>query len=139
MLTQFKCLSAYHIVFIPKRRRKLIFGELRRRLGEIFHELAKQKGCEIVEGHLLPDHVHMCVSIPPKYSVSQVVGYIKGKSAIAIARKYMGKRRNYTGESFWARGYDVSTVGLDEQVVREYIRRQEEEDERLEQLKLSIC
>lgn len=129
----------YHIVFIPKRRRKLIFGELRRRLGEIFHELAKQKGCEIVEGHLLPDHVHMCVSIPPKYSVSQVVGYIKGKSAIAIARKYMGKRRNYTGESFWARGYYVSTVGLDEQVVREYIRRQEEEDERLEQLKLSIC
>ena len=129
----------YHIVFIPKRRRKLIFGELRRRLGEIFHELAKQKGCEIVEGHLLPDHVHMCVSIPPKYSVSQVVGYIKGKSAIAIARKYMGKRRNYTGESFWARGYYVSTVGLDEQVVREYIRRQEEEDERLEQLKLPIC
>ena len=108
----------HHIVFIPKRRRKLIFAELRRRLGEIFHELAKQKGCEIVEGHLLPDHVYMCVSIPPKYSVSQVVGYIKGKSAIAIARKYIGKRRNYTGESFWTRGYYVSTVGLDEQASR---------------------
>ena len=102
----------------------------------MFHELARRKECEIVEGHLWADHVHMCISIPPKYAVSNVVGYIKGKSAIGIARNLMGKRRNFTGEHFWARGYFVSTVGLDEQVVREYIRQQEREDERLEQLSL---
>jgi putative transposase len=128
----------YHIVFIPKRRKKVIFGALRQYMGEIFHELARQKECEIVEGHLLKDHVHICISIPPKYAVSAIVGYIKGKSAIAIARKFAGKTRNYTGESFWARGYYVSTVGLDEQVVRAYIRKQEEEDERLEQLNLPL-
>ena len=128
----------YHIVFIPKRRKKVIFGELRKYMGEIFHELARQKECEIVEGHLLKDHVHICISIPPKYAVSAIVGYIKGKSAIAIARKFGGKSRNYTGESFWARGYYVSTVGLDEQVVRAYIRKQEEEDVRLEQLNLPL-
>ena len=128
----------YHIVFIPKRRRKVIFGLLRQRLGEILHDLARQKQCEIIEGHLLRDHVPMCISIPPKYAVSGIVGYIKGKSAIAIAREFEGRRRNYTGSSFWARGYFVSTVGLDEQVVREYIRRQEEEDERLEQLNLPV-
>ncbi|MEO1522945.1 MAG: IS200/IS605 family transposase [Cyanobacteria bacterium J06633_2] len=128
----------YHIVFIPKRRKKVIFGLLRQRLGESLHDLARQKQCEIIEGHLLRDHVHMCISIPPKYAVSGIVGYIKGKSAIAIAREFEGRRRNYTGSSFWARGYFVSTVGLDEQVVREYIRRQEEEDERLEQLNLPV-
>ncbi|NJR66223.1 MAG: IS200/IS605 family transposase [Leptolyngbyaceae cyanobacterium CRU_2_3] len=128
----------YHIVFIPKRRKKVIFGELRKYMGEIFHELARQKECEIVEGHLLKDHVHICISIPPKYAVSAIVGYIKGKSAIAIARKFGGKARNYSGESFWARGYYVSTVGLDEQVVRAYIRKQEEEDVRLEQLNLPL-
>lgn len=125
-------------VFIPKRRKKVIFGELRQYMGEIFHELARQKECEIVEGHLLKDHVPICISIPPKYAVSAIVGYIKGKSAIAIARQFAGKTRNYTGESFWARGYYVSTVGLDEQVVRAYIRKQEEEDERLEQLNLPL-
>jgi putative transposase len=125
-------------VFIPKRRKKVIFGALRQYMGELFHELARQKECEIVEGHLLKDHVHICISIPPKYAVSAIVGYIKGKSAIAIARKFAGKTRNYTGESFWARGYYVSTVGLDEQVVRAYIRKQEEEDERLEQLNLPL-
>ncbi|XGV94350.1 MAG: IS200/IS605 family transposase [Leptolyngbya sp. BL-A-14] len=128
----------YHIVFIPKRRKKVIFGALRQYMGEIFHELARQKECEIVEGHLLKDHVHSCISIPPKYAVSAIVGYIKGKSAIAIARQFAGKTRNYTGESFWARGYYVSTVGLDEQVVRAYIRKQEEEDARLEQLNLPL-
>jgi len=128
----------YHIVFIPKRRKKVIFGELRKYMGEIFHELARQKECEILEGHLLKDHVHICISIPPKYAVSAIVGYIKGKSAIAIARKFGGKARNYSGESFWARGYYVSTVGLDEQVVRAYIRKQEEEDVRLEQLNLPL-
>ena len=126
----------YHVVFIPKYRRKRIFGKLRHHLGEILHELAKQKQSEIVEGHLRPDHVHMCISIPPKFSVSSVVGFIKGKSAISIARNFLGRRRNFTGESFWARGYFVSTVGLDEVVVREYIRNQEKEDKRLEQLNL---
>ena len=109
---------------------------LRGHLGEILHELAKQKQSRIVEGHLRPDHVHMCISIPPKFSVSSVVGFIKGKSAISIARNFLGRRRNFTGESFWRGGYFVSTVGLDEVVVREYIRNQEKEDRRLEQLNL---
>lgn len=132
--TKWNC--KYHIVFIPKRRKKVIFGKLRKHLGQLFHELAKQKGCEIVEGHLMPDHVHMCISIPPKYAVSDVVGFIKGKSAISIARQFMGKAKNFTGENFWARGYFVSTVGLDEEFVRAYIREQEKEDERYEQLSL---
>ena len=126
----------YHVVFIPKYRRKRIFGKLRGHLGEILHELAKQKQSRIVEGHLRSDHVHMCISIPPKFLVSSVVGFIKGNSAISIARNFLGRRRNFTGESFWARGYFVSTVGLDEVVVREYIRNQEKEDRRLEQLNL---
>lgn len=128
----------YHIVFIPKGRRKVIYGNLRSRLGVLFRDLANQREVEILEGHLLPDHVHMCMSIPPKYPVSGVVGFMKGKSAIAIARQFMGKRRNYSGESFWARGYYVSTVGLDEEVVRAYIRNQESEDARLEQLNLPL-
>ena len=126
----------YHIVFIPKGRRKALYGKLRRHLGEVLHELAKHKECTIEEGHLMPDHVHMMISIPPKYSVSQVVGYIKGKSAIHVARNYGGRVHNYTGQHFWARGYYVSTVGRDEEAIREYIRRQEEEDERLEQQQL---
>jgi len=126
----------YHVVFIPKRRKKVIYGKLRKQLGEVFHNLASQKSCEIVEGHLRPDHVHICISIPPKYAVSGAVGFIKGKSAIWIARNLMGRKRNFTGENFWARGYFVSTVGLDEEVVREYIRNQEKEEERLEQLEL---
>ena len=123
----------YHVVFIPKKRKKVIYGSLRNYLGEILHELTKQKGIEIVEGHLMRDHVHMCLSIPPKLAVSSVVGYLKGKSAIAIARKFKGRQRNFTGEHFWARGYFVSTVGLDEMVVREYIRHQESQDEYFEQ------
>ena len=126
----------YHVVFIPKYRRKRIFGAVRQQLGEVFHELAKQKESQIVEGHLMADHVHMCISIPPKYAVSSVVGFIKGKSAISIARNFLGRKRNFTGESFWARGYFVSTVGLDEEVVRQYIRRQEQEEQRLEQLNM---
>ena len=94
----------YHIVFIPKRRRKAVFGNLRKHLGAIFHELARQKECTIIEGHLMPDHVHMCISIAPKYAVSSVIGFIKGKSAIAIARQFAGCERNFTGEHFWARG-----------------------------------
>ena len=127
----------YHVVYIPKRRKKLMFGRLRRELGTVLRELAEHKGCQIVEGHLMPDHVHMCISIPPKYSVSSVVGYLKGKSAIAIARRF-GRERNFTGEVFWARGYFVSTVGLDEAMVRAYIRNQEREDERYDQMKLGV-
>lgn len=126
----------YHIVFIPKCRRKLLYGNLRQHLGEIFRKLASQKESRTEEGHLMPDHVHMMISIPAKYSVSQVVGYIKGKSAIHLARVYAERRRNYVGQHFWARGYFVSTVGRDEEVIREYIRNQELEDARLEQLSL---
>ena len=126
----------YHVVFIPKCRRKTLYTELRRHLGEVFRKLAMQKECRIEEGHLMPDHVHMMISITPKYAVSQVVGFIKGKSAIHLARVYGERRRNFVGQHFWARGYYVSTVGRDEQAIREYIKNQEEEDKRLEQLNL---
>jgi len=127
----------YNIVFIPKRRKKQIYGVSRKHLGELFHELARQKEFRIEEGHLHLDHVQMCISIPPNYAVSNVVGYIKGKSTISIARNFMGRKRNFTGESFWARGYFVSTIGLDEEPVKQYVRNQESEDERLEQLNLT--
>ena len=119
----------YHVVFIPKRRRKAVFGNIRRHLGAIFHELARQKECTIIEGHLMPDHVRMCIAIPPKYAVASVIGFIKGKSAIAIARQFRGRERNFTGEHFWARGYCVSTVGYEEEKVRAYIREQEGSDD----------
>jgi putative transposase len=102
-----------------------MFLELRQYLGPVFHELARQKECQIIEGHLLRDHVHMCIAIPPKHAVSSVIGFLKGKSAIAIARRFKGKQRNFEGENFWARGYAVSTVGFEEEVVRRYIREQE--------------
>lgn len=124
------------MVFIPKYRRKVLFEALRKDLGAVFRELARQKECRIEEGHLRPDHVHMLVSIPPKYAVAAIVGYLKGKSAIHIARTYRGRSRNFLGESFWARGCFVSTVGRDERTVRDYIRNQEQEDIRLDQLKL---
>ena len=124
----------YHVVFIPKCRRRTLYEQLRRPLGEVFHQLARQKESAIEEGHLLVDHVHMLIAIPPKYAVSQVIGFIKGKSAIHLARVYGERRRNFTGQHFWARGYFVSTVGRDEAVIRDYIRRQEEEDRRLDQL-----
>jgi len=104
----------------------------------VFRELARHKEAELVEGHLISDHVQICLSIPPKIAVSSVVGYMKGKSAITLARKFMGRERNFTGEVFWARGYFVSTVGLNEEVVRAYIRQQEAEDERYDQMKLKI-
>jgi putative transposase len=132
--TKWEC--KYHVVFIPKGRRKLLYVELRKHLGEVFRTLAQHKESRIEEGHLMIDHVHMMISIPPKYAVSQVVGYIKGKSAIHLARVYGEKKRNFVGQHFWARGYFVSTVGRDEQVIRNYIRHQEKEDERLEQLGL---
>ena len=128
----------YHVVFIPKRRKKLIFGSIRKHLGEILRELAEQKECRIVEGHLMSDHVHICISIPPKFSVSNVIGYIKGKSAISIARRFAGKAKNFSGEHFWARGYFVTTIGLDEEMVRAYVRNQDKEDAHYDQLKLGV-
>ena len=124
------------MVFIPKCRRKVLYGQLRRELGGIFRDLAEQKESRIEEGHLMKDHVHMLISVRPKYSVAQVMGYIKGKSAIHIARVYAGRRRNFVGQHFWARGYWVSTVGKNEAAVRRYIQEQEKEDKRLEQMNL---
>ena len=123
-------------MFIPKCRRRTLYEQLRRHLGEVFRKLAEHKESQILEGHLMPDHVHMLIAIPPKYAVSQVVGYIKGKSAIHLARVYGERKRNFVGQHFWARGYFVSTVGRDEATVREYIRNQEQEDHRLDQMKL---
>jgi putative transposase len=126
----------YHVVFIPKCRRRTLYEQLRRHLGEVFRDLARHRESRILEGHLMPDHVHMLISIPPKYAVSQVIGYLKGKSAIHLARVYGGRKRNFVGQHFWARGYFVSTVGRDEATVRDYIRRQEQEDKRLDELDL---
>jgi putative transposase len=133
--TKWEC--KYHVIFIPKYRRKVLYGQLRQYLGEVFRKLAEQKQSRIEEGHLMSDHVHMMIAIPPKHAVSQVVGYIKGKSAIHIARTYGERKRNFVGQHFWARGYFVSTVGRDEAVVRDYIRRQEAEDRRIDQLNLN--
>jgi len=124
------------VVLIPKYRRKAIFGQIRAGLGEVFRRLAEQKESRIEEGHLMPDHVHMMIEIPPKYAVASVIGFIKGKSAIHIARTWGERKRNYVGQHFWARGYFASTVGRDEQVIREYIRHQEAEDRRVDQLDL---
>jgi putative transposase len=132
--TRWEC--KYHVVFIPKCRRKTLYGELRRHLGPVLRTLAEQKESRVEEGHLMPDHVHMMLSIPPKYAVSQVVGYIKGKSAIHIARTFGERKRNFVGQHFWARGFFVSTVGRDEEVIRKYIRHQEVEDRRMDQLRL---
>jgi putative transposase len=132
--TKWEC--KYHVVWIPKYRRKVLYGQMRKYLGELLHDLAAQKECKILEGHLQADHVHVLIEIPPKYSVSQVIGFIKGKSAINIARTYLGKRKNFTGMHFWARGFYVSTVGADEEIIRAYIQKQETEDKRLEQLSL---
>lgn len=133
--TEWEC--KYHVIFIPKYRRKVLYGTIRRHLGDLFRRLARQKESEIEEGHLMADHVHMMIAIPPKYSVAQVVGYIKGKSAIHIARHFGERRRNFVGQHFWARGYFVSTVGRDEEVIRRYIQRQEVEDLKQDQLKFS--
>ena len=135
-LSHIKWECKYHVLFIPKYRRKVLYYDLHKYLGEIFHDLARQRENWIEEGHLMVDHVHMLLSIPPKYSVSQGMGFIKGKSAIAIARTYLGRRQNFMGQHFWARGYYVSTVGRDETLVRKYIQNQEQEEQRLEQLML---
>jgi putative transposase len=135
-LNHTKWACQYHVVFIPKYRKKVIYGELRRYLGEVLRRLAQHRESDVEEGHLMPDHVHMLVSMPPKYSVAQVIGYIKGKSAIHIAREFAGRPRNFVGQRFWARGYFVSTVGRDEQAIRSYIREQELADRRDDQLRL---
>ncbi len=132
--TKWEC--KYHVVWIPKYRKKKLFGELRKELGPVLRELARQRESEILEGKLMVDHVHMLIGIPPKHAVSQVVGYLKGKSAIYVARNFGGRERNYTGAHFWARGYYVSTVGIDEVVIRQYIQQQEAEDRRLDQMRL---
>ena len=118
----------YHVVFVPKCRRKSLYGKIRTCLGPVFHELAVQKECKIVEGHMVQDHVHMVIDIPPKHSVAQIIGYVKGKSAIAVARQFGGRQRNFNGEKFWARGYAVSTVGLEKEDVRKYVQAQEQLD-----------
>ncbi len=132
--TKWEC--KYHVIFIPKCRRKTLYQELRQHLGEVFRKLAEQKESRIEQGHLMIDHVHMLIAIPPKFAVSQVIGFIKGKSAIHLARVYGERKRNFVGQHFWARGYWVSTVGRDENAVRKYIEEQEEEDKRLDQLNL---
>jgi len=126
----------YHLVWVPKYRKKILYGHLHKNLGDVFRELALQRESRVLEGHLMGDHVHMMISIPPKYSVSQVVGYIKGKSAIHIAQNYMGRSQNFTGQKFWARGYYVTTAGRDEEVVWQYIRSQQEFDRKLDQLNM---
>lgn len=132
--TRWEC--KYHVVFVPKCRRKVLYGHIRKELGKILAELARHKESRIEVGSLQADHVHMVISIPPKHSVAQVIGYIKGKSAIHIARNYAGKKRNFTGEQFWARGYFVSTVGKDEQKIKDYVSHQQAEDKRIDQLRM---
>ena len=119
----------YHIVFVPKYRRKTLYVDVRKFLGPVFHELARQKECQIVEGHMMIDHIHMCLAIPPKHSVSSIIGFIKGKNAIAIARQFSGKKNNFTGENFWAREYAVSTVGFELETIKKYIRDQDAFDQ----------
>ena len=125
----------FHVVWIPKYRKRALYGQLRKQLAPVLKELANQKESEVLEGRLVEDHVHMLISIPPKYAVAQVIGYIKGKSAIWIART-CGRRKNFIGQNFWARGYYVTTAGLDKETVRDYIRKQEDEDKKLDQLKM---
>ena len=119
----------YHVVFVPKYRRKVGYGEIRASWGGIFHELARQKECRIVEGHVLAAHVHRCIEIPPQPAVASISGFLKGKSAVAMARQFGGKLQNFTGAHFWARGYAVSTVGYELEQVKRYIREQEAEDQ----------
>ena len=126
----------YHVVFVPKYRRRSIYGTLRRQIGEILRELCRQADIELVEGHAMADHIHLCLSIPPKFSVANTVGFLKGKSAIRIHRDHLGQRRNFSGLHFWAKGYCVSTVGLDERTIIQYIRNQEAEEKRVEQMRL---
>lgn len=116
----------YHVVFIPKNRKKVLYGKIRKFLGTVFHELAGQRNSKILKGSMVQDHVHMLITIPPKYSVAEVIGYIKGKSAIAVARQFSGRTKNFNGERLWARGYAVSTVGFEEAQIKGYIKNQQQ-------------
>ena len=116
----------YHIVFVPKYRKKVLYRNIRKFLSLLFHELSSHRNCKIIEGHMVQDHVHMLIAISPKYSVSEIIGYIKGKSAISVARQFGGRKKNFNGEKFWARGYAVSTVGFEEAKIKDYIRYQEQ-------------
>ncbi|MBL7205513.1 MAG: IS200/IS605 family transposase [Desulfobacteraceae bacterium] len=126
----------YYITWIPKYRKKKSYEELRKYLGEVFKELARQKECEIMEGHLISDHVHIMISIPPKFAVSEIIGFLKGKCAIKIFDRHLELKKRYWGRHFWAKGYCVSTVGLDEEKIRKYVKWQLEKDKRMEQLNL---
>ncbi len=126
-LSHVKWECKYHVVFVPKYRKKKLYGKLRSRMGDMLRELCRQREVELLQGHLMPDHVHMCLSIPPKFSVSSVIGFVKGKSAVRIHRELLNIRR-MTGLHFWARGYCVSTVGMNEEAIREYMRNQEKLD-----------
>ena len=137
-LSHVKWECKYHVIFVPKYRKRLIYGRLKKEMGKILRELFRQKGVEVLEGHAMIDHVHVCVSIPPKLSVAEVVGFVKGKSAIRIHREYLGRKQNFTGFHFWSRGYCVSTVGRDEKTIREYIKNQETEERREEAAQLSM-
>jgi putative transposase len=138
VLSHVKWECKYHLIMVPKYRKRLIYGKLKREIGTVLRELFRQKGVEVLEGHAMADHVHVCVSIPPKLSVSEVVGFVKGKSAIQIHRRYLGRKQNFTGFHFWSRGYCVSTVGRDEQMIREYIKNQESEERREEAAQLNM-
>ena len=133
-LAHTKWMCKYHIVFTPKYRRKIIYNQIRKDIGEIMHELCKYKGEEIIEGHMMPDHVHMLLSIPPKYSVSSVMGYLKGKSALMIFERHANLKYKYGNRHFWCEGYYVSTVGLNEETIKKYIAEQEQRDQAVDRL-----
>ena len=133
-LAHTKWMCKYHIVFTPKYRRKKIYNQIRKDIGEIMHELCKYKGVEIIEGHVMPDHVHMLLSIPPKYSVSSVMGYLKGKSALMIFERHANLKYKYGNRHFWCEGYYVSTVGLNEETIKKYIAEQEQRDQAVDRL-----
>ena len=128
----------YHVVILPKYRRKVLYGKVRRRIGEILRDLCRQKGLGLVEGKAMPDHIHMLVSVPPKYSIAMTIGYLKGKSAVRIHRQVLGTKGTLFGRSFWARGYCVSTVGIDEHQIRQYIKEQEKLAKDQEQMDLEF-
>ena len=127
-LSHVKWECKYHIVFVSKYRHKTIYGKMRAKIGGIIRDLCKQKGIELLEGHVMPDHIHLVLSVPPKYSIAMLIGYIKGKSAIQIHRRLQSAKRGFTGKHFWSRGYCVSTVGLDEEMIREYVKHQDQLD-----------
>ena len=133
-LAHTKWMCKYHIVFTPKYRRKIIYNQIRKDIGENMHELCKYKGVEIIEGHMMPDHVHMLLSIPPKYSVSSVMGYLKGKSALMIFERHANLKYKYGNRHFWCEGYYVSTVGLNEETIKKYIAEQEQRDQAVDRL-----